>query len=116
MFTVPVPEETRHQLSLWCSAQVPAAERGQRQIGYTIHGDDVTIVDRRAPTYPELQPAGPPPRGAGGGWGAPVGGGWSLSRPDSDAGWQGGPPGATPRALLDQDREGGCRAGQPAVI
>lgn len=49
-----VPEETRHRLTLWCAAQVPAGHRDRRQIGYTIQGDEVTIVDRHPPTYPEL--------------------------------------------------------------
>src|SRR5689334_18748562 len=49
-----VPEQTRVRLSQWCTTRIPAEERRQRQIGYTIQGDDVTIVDRRAPAYPEL--------------------------------------------------------------
>jgi hypothetical protein len=104
---VPVPEETRHQLSQWCTAQVPEAERAQRRIGYTIQGDDVTIVDRRAPTYPELHTA----------WSAtpvarlrpddPQGGSWSLYRPIGDDGWQRVSSGVDPLALLDREREPG---------
>jgi hypothetical protein len=107
MVIVPVPEETRHQLSLWCSAQVPAEERGQRQIGYTIQGDEVTIVDRRAPTYPELQTAWSTTPVARLRIGDPVGGSWSLYRPDSDDRWQRVASGANPLALLDQERERG---------
>src|SRR5690242_17527624 len=102
MFIVPVPEETRHQLSLWCSAQVPAEERRQRQIGYTIQGDDVTIVDRRAPAYPELGTA----------WSTtplarlraddPEAGDWTLYRPAGEDRWRRVTTGADPVDLLEQ--------------
>jgi hypothetical protein len=107
MRNVPVPEETRHKLSLWCSAQVSAGERGQRQIGYTIHGDEVTIVDRRAPTYPELQTAWSTTAVARLRFGDPGGGSWSLYRRDDDDRWRRVSSGADPLALLERERQRG---------
>jgi hypothetical protein len=107
MRSVAVPEETRHQLSMWCSAQVPDDERGERRVGYTIHGDEVTIVDRRAPTYPELQTAWSTTPVARLRFGDPVGRSWSLYRPDSDDEWQRVSSGADPLALLERERERG---------
>jgi hypothetical protein len=49
-----LPEDARHRLSQWCTAQVTGAERRRRQVGYTVHGDVVTVAERRAPRYPEL--------------------------------------------------------------
>ncbi|MHA6797196.1 DUF3024 domain-containing protein [Pseudonocardia bannensis] len=49
-----VPEEIRVRLSHWCTAHVPDDERALRQIAYTTSGDEVTILDRRPPTFPEL--------------------------------------------------------------
>jgi hypothetical protein len=103
---VAVPEETRHQLSLWCTAQVPEGERGQRRIAYTIHGDEVTIVDRRAPTYPELQTAWSATPVARLRSGDPQGASWALYRPDDD-GWQRVASGTDPLALLQAERERG---------
>ena len=99
-----VPEETRVRLSRWCTARISATERRQRQIGYTIHGDDVTIVDRRAPTFPEL----------GSAWsttplarlrGDPESGSWSLYRPAGEDRWQRVATGTDPVALLEQVRD-----------
>lgn len=98
-----VPEETRSRLSQWCSARVPEDEREHRQIGYTIQGDEITIVERRAPTYPELDMS----------WSTtPMArlrleadsGQWVLYR-DSEQGWEPvGPTGDDPIALLDSVR------------
>ncbi|MGI9001842.1 MAG: hypothetical protein ACR2GH_09235 [Pseudonocardia sp.] len=98
-----VSEETRHQLSRWCTERVPDADREQRQIGYTIHDDEVTILDRRRPAYPEL----------GAAWSStpvallrcddPEPGWWSLYRPAGD-GWNREAAGEDPFALLDQVR------------
>jgi hypothetical protein len=107
MRDVPVPEETRHKLSQWCTAQVPPEERAHRQIGYTIHGDDVTIVDRRAPTYPELQTAWSTTALARLRAGDPRGGSWSLYRAVGDDGWQHVSTGPDPLALLEHEREPG---------
>ena len=49
-----LPEDARHRLSQCCAAQVTGAERRRRQVGYTVHGDVVTVSERRAPRYPEL--------------------------------------------------------------
>jgi hypothetical protein len=97
-----VPEEIRTLLSQWCAAAVPDAEREQRQIGYTTQGDDVTILDRRPPAYPEL----------GVEWSAtPVAllhleddGGWVLYRATADGGWRQETAGPDPIALLEQVR------------
>jgi hypothetical protein len=101
---VPVPEEIRHRLSVWCAAAVPEWERAQRQIGYTIQGDAITILDRRPPAYPEL----------GAAWTAtplaqlrvddPEPGRWSLYRRvgESDAWTREGPPGEDPLVLLER--------------
>ncbi|NMH98962.1 hypothetical protein [Pseudonocardia acidicola] len=100
---MPVPEEIRVRLSRWCADQVPDAERSQRQIGYTTSGEQVTLLDRRPPTFPEL----------GAAWiSTPVAqlrndepGRWSLWRPaatdDPDA-WEpdGGGSAEDPLALL----------------
>jgi hypothetical protein len=95
-----VPDETRTRLSQWCAARVPDDERDQWQVGYTIQGDEVTIVERRPPAYPEL----------GAAWSAtPVAqlrlddeGGWALYRPVGESGWRREASGPDPIALLDQ--------------
>jgi hypothetical protein len=102
---MPVPEEVRARLSRWCTDSIPDAERAHRQIGYTIHGDEVTIVDRRPPTYPEL----------GAAWTStplaqlrrddPEPGRWSLYRPagDGPGSWERtGRPAEDPVTLLDR--------------
>lgn len=94
-----VPEEIRSRLSQWCAARVPTGERDQRQIAYTIHGDSITILDRRPPAYPELGPA----------WSAtPVArlrrrpDGWQLERPVGSGDWRRDAAGSDPIALLDR--------------
>jgi hypothetical protein len=93
-----VPEEIRMRLSRWCAARVPAAEREQRQVAYTIHGGEVTIVERRPPAYPEL----------GAAWSAtPVArlvhlpDGWRLDRPAGRGEWRQDATGSDPIALLE---------------
>jgi hypothetical protein len=93
-----VPEEIRRRLSHWCSARVPARERDHRQVAYTIHGDAITILERRPPAYPELGPA----------WSAtPVArllrrtDGWQLERPAGRGGWRRDATGSDPITLLD---------------
>ncbi len=98
-----VPEEIRSRLSQWCAEVVPDAEREQQRLGYTIQGDEVTILDRRPPTYPELEVE----------WSAtPVAllrleddGGWVLYRAVADGGWQHETAGPDPIALLEQVRD-----------
>jgi hypothetical protein len=99
-----VPNEIRARLSDWCAARVPEGERDHRQISYTTQGDEVSVLDRRAPTYPELDAA----------WSAtplavlrlndPDDGSWSLYLPTGDdGGWRRDePPGDDPIALLER--------------
>ena len=54
---MPVPEQIRTALSRWCADRVPDGERDRRQVAYTTHEDTITIVERRPPTYPELDSA-----------------------------------------------------------
>jgi hypothetical protein len=96
-----VPEEIRMRLSHWCAARVPAGERDQRQIAYTIHGDAVTILERRPPAYPELGPA----------WSAtPVArllrrrDEWQLERPAGRGAWRRDASGSDPIELLERVR------------
>ncbi len=93
-----VPEQVRHALSRWCAERIPEAERERHRVGYTIQGPDVTILDRRAPTYPEL----------GAEWtSTPLarlrldpGGRWSLLRPGTHGGWVEEDSGPDPLVLL----------------
>jgi hypothetical protein len=94
-----VPEEIRTRLSQWCAARVPDAEREQRQIGYTIHGDEITIFERRPPAYPELGPAWSATPVARLRWQA---GGWMLDRPVGTGGWQRDSAGTDPIELLNR--------------
>jgi len=96
-----VPEEIRTRLSQWCAARVPAGERDQHQIAYTIHGDAITIFDRRPPAYPELGPA----------WSATplarlvrVDDEWQLERPAGRGEWRPDATGSDPIELLEQVR------------
>ena len=96
-----VPEEIRTRLSHWCAARVPAAERDHRQIAYTIHGDAITILERKPPAYPELGPA----------WSArPMArlrrgpDGWQLERPAGSGDWRRDATGNDPIELLEQVR------------
>jgi hypothetical protein len=96
-----VPEEIRMRLSHWCAARVPAGERDHRQVAYTIHGDAITIHERRPPAYPELGPA----------WSAtPVArllrlpDGWLLERPTGRGEWRRDTSGSDPIALLESVR------------
>lgn len=98
MVDMSVPEQVRHALSRWCAERIPEAERARHRVGYTIQGADVTILDRHAPTYPEL----------GAEWTSTplarlhvdAGGRWSLLRPRSDGGWAEEDAGPDPLALL----------------
>ena len=92
-----VPESVQTRLSRWCADRIPHAERAQRQIGYTIHGDDVTVVDRRAPTYPELDLEWTSTALAQLRCNDPEPGRWSLYRPGPDG------PGSWLREGSDSD-------------
>jgi hypothetical protein len=96
-----VPEEIRTRLSQWCAARVPATERDHRQIAYTIHGDAITILERRPPAYPELGHA----------WSAtPMArlrrgrDGWQLDRPAGSGDWRRDATGSDPIELLERVR------------
>ncbi|HEX4361247.1 MAG TPA: DUF3024 domain-containing protein [Pseudonocardia sp.] len=52
-----VPKEYQALFSRWCADRVPGHARASLQIGYTIHGDSVTIVERHPPAFPELSSA-----------------------------------------------------------
>jgi hypothetical protein len=54
---VSVPKEYQALLSRWCAERVPEPARSRLQVGYRIHEDLITIVERRPPAYPELQSA-----------------------------------------------------------
>jgi hypothetical protein len=94
-----VPEEIRTRLSQWCADRIPDSEREQRQVAYTIQGDEVTILERRPPAYPEL----------GAAWSATRvarlrrhAGGWLLDRPVGTGDWQHDADGDDPIELLDR--------------
>jgi hypothetical protein len=102
MLGMAVPEEIRTRLSRWCAARVPDGEREQRQISYTSQGDEVTIVDRRPPAYPELQAAWSSTPLAQLRRNTPRPGEWTLLRPVGDGGWRREAEGTDPIALLDR--------------
>jgi hypothetical protein len=52
-----VPKEYQALFGRWCADRVPGHARASLQIGYTIHGDQVTIMERRPPAFPELASA-----------------------------------------------------------
>lgn len=97
---MPVPEQVRQDLSRWCAERIPEAERERRRVGFTIQGADVTIADRRAPTFPEL----------GAEWTttplarlrALDGGVWELHRPGRRGDWSVVDSGPDPLELLER--------------
>ena len=110
-----VPEEVRARLARWCGDLVPAGEHQRRRIGYTTAGNNITILDRRPPTYPEL----------GAAWSStplaqlradvPEPGRWSLFLPgqEPEQRWERQEPSADdPFALLERI-EGAIRSLQP---
>lgn len=96
---MPVPEDVRHALSRWCADRLPEPERARRRIGYTVHGAEVVITDRRAPAYPELDAS----------WSStPLArlrrrddGTWALQRPAPGGAWADAGSGPDPVGLLD---------------
>lgn len=97
-----VPEQIRHRLSRWCADRIPHDERAQRQVGYTIQGDEITIHDRRPPTYPELNASWPSVAVARLRQGDPEPGRWTLYRPTGTDHWERAADGDDPLTLLDQ--------------
>jgi hypothetical protein len=96
-----VPEDVRHRLSLWCADRVPETERVQRQVGYTIQGNEVTIHDRRPPTYPELDASWPSVAVARLRRDDPTPGRWTLYQPAGTDDWERAADGDDPVTLLD---------------
>jgi len=99
-----VPEEFRSRLALWCREAVPGAERDRRRLGWAIHGDEVRISARRAPSYPELSGAWTSTPVAKLCYRDPGPGLWSLYRPAARRdGWERfGEPASDAFALLDR--------------
>jgi hypothetical protein len=83
---VPVPKEYLALLSRWCADRVPAHVRSRLQVAYKIHGEQVTITERRPPAYPELNSAWSIARIAQLRHNEPEKGLWRLYRP-TDGGW-----------------------------
>ncbi len=70
--------------SAWCAARIPADRRASLQVGYLIHGNDVTILERRPPAFPELGAAWSSAKVAQLRYGDPEPGLWSLYAPDGE--------------------------------
>jgi hypothetical protein len=82
-----VSREHQALFGRWCAERVPADERGRLQVGYSIRGDQVTIVRRRPPRYPELGAAWSIARIAQLRHNEPAKGLWRLYTPTED-GWE----------------------------
>ena len=96
-----VPEDVRHRLSRWCADRVPDGERDRRQVGYTIQGAEITLHDRRPPTYPELDASWPSVAVARLRYDDPRPGRWTLYQPTDSDGWMPAADGEDPLALLE---------------
>jgi hypothetical protein len=99
-----VPKEYQELFSRWCAERVPEHARAALQIAYSIHGDQVTIVARRPPIYPELNSAWSTVRVAQLRHNDPEKGLWRLYRPSEspNGGWHryDHPPATMPEPLL----------------
>ncbi len=84
MEVVAVPGELRAVFGRWCAGRVPAERRDTLQIGYLIQGDEVTIMERHPPAFPELGPAWTSMPVAQLRHGDPAPGLWSLYTPDGE--------------------------------
>jgi hypothetical protein len=92
-----VPEDERSTIARWCAARVPAAERHRWRLGWAVHGDDVTLVERRAPAEPGARWSSAPLaqlRREGEGR-------WTLHRPGPGGTWRATTCGPDPVALLE---------------
>lgn len=99
-----VSDQFRVRLAAWCRDHVPAAERERRRLGWAIHGDEVRIVNRQAPTFPELSTAWTSTPLAQLRYRDPGPGLWSIYRPGSEPEtWERyGEPAGDPFELLDR--------------
>jgi DUF3024 family protein len=106
MTLVTAAKEYQALFSRWCAQRVPQHARDRWQVGYRIHGDEVTIVERHPPCYPELESAWSTTRVAQLRHNDPDKGLWRIYVP-SDAhggGWRryDYPPTSMPEPLLDE--------------
>lgn len=99
-----VPEQFRTRLALWCRERVPTAEQERRRLGWAIHGDEVRISARQAPTYPGLSTAWTSTPLARLRYRDPEPGLWTIYRPGAEPdSWQRfGEPAGDPFELLDR--------------
>lgn len=111
-----VPEEVRTRLATWCAELVGDHEQGRRRIGYTTAGDNITILDRRPPTFPELGAAWSSTALAQLRANTPERGRWSLFLPGaaSSERWERQEPSADDPFLLLERIEGAIRSVGPA--
>jgi len=94
---VSVPEDERSAIAAWCAARVPAAERPRWRLGWAVQGDDVTLVERRAPEPPDVRWSSTPlARLSRDGDGR-----WTLHRPGPGGTWRATTCGPDPVALLE---------------
>lgn len=100
---MPVGKETQELLSRWCVERVPAHARSRLQVAYTIHNDQVTIVERHPPTFPELSSEWSTTRVAQLRHDDPEPGLWQIYAL-RDGSWRRyqRPPSASPAELLDE--------------
>lgn len=111
-----VPEEVRVRLASWCADLIPTHEQERRRIGYTTAGNNVTILDRRPPTFPELGAAWSSTALAQLRADVPEPGRWSLYLPgtDPEQRWERQEPSADDPFVLLQRIEGAIRSVGPA--
>jgi hypothetical protein len=84
---VTVPREYQAVFNRWCAERVPESARASVQVGYRIHGDQVTLTERHPPAFPELDAAWTSTRVAQLRHNDPEPGLWRIYRPVDD-GWE----------------------------
>jgi hypothetical protein len=97
-----VPQEYQDLFVRWCAEQVPARLKDRLQVAYSIHGDQVTISERRPPPFPELDAAWTAAPVAQLRYNEPEKGLWRLYRPEGEDGWEqyDHPPSTSVESLL----------------